>query len=147
MIQKKGHYSLIHADYEKFERRTGVCRIATSNMGKKYVPLVDWKPSTPNPSSFQVPPREKKAIKITKPSGADILSLQQSGEKDSKTLTPASHCSDKPIFKSIENIESKKPLTTSDTRIDDVKEFSKASSFRAPGIVSSSISQKPAKSE
>lgn len=44
-------------------------------MGKKYVPLADWKPSIPNSSSFQVPPREKKAIKITAPSGADIPSV------------------------------------------------------------------------
>ena len=113
-------------------------------MGKKYVPLVDWKPSTPNPSSFQLPPREKKAIKITKPSGADILSLQQPGEKDSKTPIPASHSSDKPTLNSI---ESKKPLTTSYTRIDDVEEVSKAASSRFPGIMSSAILQKPAKSQ
>ena len=113
-------------------------------MGKKYVPLVDWKLSTPNPSSFQLPPREKKAIKIMKPSGADILSLQQPGEKDSKTSIPASHSSDNPTLNSI---ECKKPLTTSHTRIDDVEEFSKAASSRSLGLMSSAILEKPAKSQ
>ena len=59
-------------------------------MGKKYVPLADWKPSIPNSSSFQVPPREKKAIKITKPSGADVSSLQQPGNCLDQKLSSSS---------------------------------------------------------
>ena len=113
-------------------------------MGKKYVPLVDWKPSIPNPSSFQVPPREKKAIKITKPPGTDISSLQQPREKDSEASIPSSHSSDKPVF---DRTESGKPLTTSHTRKDDFEEVSKAASSRSPGMVISNISEKLAGSQ
>ncbi len=112
-------------------------------MGKKYVPL-DWQPSIPDPSSFQVPPREKKAIKITTPSGDDVLTLRQPREKDSKTSTPSSHSSDKSTLNSS---RSRKLLTTSHTRIDDFEEFSKAASSPSPEMASSNLSQKLAKSQ
>ena len=120
-------------------------------MGKKYLPL-DWKPSTPNPDSFQLPPREKKVIKIRRPSGEDISTLQLPQEKDSKTLTPSCNSSDRPTYISSEkpkflNSESEKLLTSSHTRIDDFEEFPKAASPRPPGMVSSNLSQKLAKSQ
>lgn len=113
-------------------------------MGRKYVPLADWKPSIPNPSSFQVPPREKKAIKIMTPPGADTSSLQQPQEKNSKTSTSASRSPDKTPSKST---ESEKPLSTSHTRFDESEEFSKAASSRSPGMVASNISQKLARTQ
>ena len=113
-------------------------------MGKKYVPLVDWQPSIPNPSSFQVPSREKKAIKITKPLGEDIFNLQQSREKNSLTLTPSNPSSDKPTLNSSEG---EQLLTTSHTRTDDFEEFSKAASSRRPSMVSSNSSRKLAKAQ
>ena len=113
-------------------------------MGKKYVPLVDWQPSIPNPSSFQVPSREKKAIKITTPSGGDIFSLQQPREKNSKTSESSDHSSDKPTLNSPEG---EKLLTTSHSRSNDFEESSKAASSRRPGMVSSNLSQKLAKSQ
>ena len=113
-------------------------------MGKKYVPL-DWKPSIPNPNSFQLPPREKKVIKIRRPSGEDIPTLQQPRENDPKTSTPPAHSSNRPTFISSEkskliNSESDQLLTTSHMRIDGFGESSKA-------MVSSNLSQKLAKSE
>ena len=39
-------------------------------MGKKNLPL-DWKPSIPNAAIFQIPPRERKALKIITPSRDD----------------------------------------------------------------------------
>ncbi len=113
-------------------------------MGKKYVPLVDWQPSIPNPSSFQVPSREKKAIKITTPSGGDIFSLQQPREKNSKTSESSDHSSDKPTLNSPEG---EKLLTKSHSRSNDFEESSKAASSRRPGMVSSNLSQKLAKSQ
>ena len=107
-------------------------------MGKKYLPL-DWQPSIPNPSSFQIPPREKKAIKITTPSGDD-----EPREKDSKISTSSSHSSDKSTLNSS---RSQNLLTASHMRIDDLEGFSKAASSTAPETVSSNPSQKLAKSQ
>ena len=112
-------------------------------MGKKYVPL-DWKPSTPNPNSFQLPPREKKVIKIRRPSGEDISILQLPREKDSKTSTPSGHSSD---ITTPNSSESERLLTTSHTQISDLGELSKAASSRPPCLVSSNLSEKPAKSQ
>ena len=134
----------IFAYCENPEQWSGIGRIATSNMGRKYVPLVDWQPSIPNPSSFQVPSREKKAIKITTPSGEDIPSLQQPRAKRSKTSKPSSHSSDKPT---LNNSEGEKLLTASPTRTGDFEEFSKTASSSRPGMVSSNLSQKLAKSQ
>lgn len=112
-------------------------------MGKTYVPL-DWKPSTPNPNSFQVPPREKKVIKIRRPSGEDISTLQLPREKDSKTSTPSGHSSDKTTPNSSEG---ERLLTTSHTQVGDLGAFSKAASSRPPCLVSSNLLEKPAKSQ
>ena len=119
-------------------------------MGKKYVPL-DWKPSTPNPNSFQLPPREKKVIKIRRPSGENISTLQQPRENDSKTSTPLSHSSHRPTLMSSENprlinSESDQLLPTSHRGIDGFGESSKAASPR-PGMLNSNLSQKLAKSQ
>ena len=112
-------------------------------MGKEYVPL-DWKPSTPNPNSFQVPPREKKLIKIRRPSGEDISILQLPQEKDSKTSTPSGHSSD---ITTPNSSESERLLTTSHTQVSDLGELSKAASSRPPCWVSSNLSEIPAKSQ
>ena len=128
---------------ENPEQWSGISRIVTSNMGKKYVPLVDWQPSIPNPSSFQIPSREKKTMKITTPSGEDILSLQQPREKKSKTSKPSSRSSDKPT---LNNSEGEKLLTATPTRTGDFEEISKATSSTRPGMVSSNLSQQLAKS-
>ena len=133
----------IFAYYRSLEHWPIIHHIATSNMGKKYVPL-DWKPSTPNPNSFQVPPREKKVIKIRRPSGEDISTLQQPLEKNPTISTPSSHSSDKTTPKSA---ESEKLLTTSHTQIGDLEEFTKATSSSPPCSVSSILSQKLAKSQ
>ena len=112
-------------------------------MGKKYVPL-DWKPSTPNPNSFQVPPREKKVITIRRPSGEDISTLQLPREKDSKTSTPSDHSSDKTTPN---GSGSERLLTKSYTQVGDSGEFCKAASSHPPCWVSSNLSENPAKSQ
>lgn len=112
-------------------------------MGKNYVPL-DWKPSKPNPSEFQLPPREKKVIKIRKPSEEDMPTLQQPRVKNPKTSTPSNHSSDKTTPNSS---GSERRLTTSYAQIGGLEEFSKAASSRPPYLVSSNLSQNPAKSQ
>ena len=116
-------------------------------MGKKYVPL-DWKPSTPNPSEFQLPPPGKKVIKIRTPSGEDISTLQQPRDKNPKTSTSSSHSSDKTTPNSS---GSERLLTTSYMQIGDSEEFSKALSSRHPCLFrrcpgSSNLYQNPTKS-
>ena len=112
-------------------------------MGKKYVPL-DWKLATPNPNSFQVPPREKKVIKIRRPSGEDISTLQLPWEKDSKTSTPSGHS---PDIAAPNSSESESLLTISHTQVSDLGELSKAASSRPPCWVSSTLSENSAKSQ
>ena len=117
-------------------------------MGKKYVPL-DWKPSTRNSSEFQIPPPEKKVIKIRTPSGEEIPTLQQPRVEGPKQSTPSNHSSDKTTPNSS---GSERLLSTSYTQIGGLEEFSKAASSRwpclfPPRLAISNLSQNPAKSQ